>query len=69
MKTDGPILDATTNAVLWLIEKQGYRIVATATQLKAAHDGTGETFIVNGDEPYANACEFAQKIGIEFEDG
>ena len=63
------ILDATTNAVLWLIEKQGDRIVATDSQLKATHNETGETFIVNGDDPYANACELAQKIGIDLEDG
>ena len=53
------ILDATTQSVLWLIEKQCYRIVATATQLRASHNKTGETFIVNGDDPYANACEIA----------
>ena len=63
------ILGATTKSVLWLIEKQGYRIVATVSQIKAAHNQTGETFIVNGDEPYANACELAQKIGIDLEDG
>ena len=33
---DAMILDATTKAVLWLIEKQGYRIVVIATQIKAA---------------------------------
>lgn len=63
------ILDATTKSVLWLLERQGYRIVATATRLKATHNETGETFIVNGDDPYANACELAQKIGIDLEDG
>ena len=30
---------------------------------------TGETFIVNGDDPYANASELARQIGIELEDG
>ena len=62
-------LDATTKSVLWLIEKQGYRIVATATQLKATHNETGETFIVNGDDAYANACEPARQVGLELGDG
>ena len=62
-------LDATTKSALWLIEKQGYRIITTATQVKAAHNETGETFIVNGDDPYANACELAQQVGIDLEDG
>ena len=38
---------------------------ALDTQLKAAHNETGVTFIVNGDDPY----ELAKNIGIDLDDG
>ena len=65
----GVIGDIPEQSMVKSFEKQGYRVVATASQLKATRNGTGETFIVNGDDPYANACELAQKIGIDLEDG
>ncbi len=66
--------DQTTEAVLQLIEANGYAVrmehAAAAVALVAKHRETGKTFVVRADEGnvYQAARELADAVGVDLAD-
>ena len=49
------IIVPTTQAIIDLIQANGYAVTFTTTTATAIDSQTGERYIVRGQEPYANA--------------
>ena len=67
-------MDATTKAIIETIIKTGYSVMNGVDRngnsvVEAAHETTGERFVVRADSLYAAIVELAQQVGLELEDG
>lgn len=51
------------------VDARRQRTMRTPSSFQGDRNKTGEAFIVNGDDPYANPYEPGRKIGIELGDG
>jgi len=57
-----------TESVLWLIRRNGYAVTVLPDRLIAT-GCDGETYVVTGADDYEMACELANKLGLELDDG
>lgn len=68
-----PTPGTVTDAVLWLIRENGYDVSIQAQDagfgLVATEQKTGQQIAVKHENLHSGACELAEKVGIEFEDG
>lgn len=69
-----PRMDSVTRAVLGSVRRMGYVVcidaaAATRIAVSARNIRTGESFVVRGDDFYFAACELAERVGIELDDG
>ncbi len=62
-------MDGTTAAILNQIAALGYVVTLQAGKIKAIDARNGQTHIVICEDEYRAACELAQAVGIQLDDG
>jgi len=62
------VADPVVPSVVGLIEQSGYAVTTSSDRIIAT--GTeGETHVVTGSDSLAMACELAEQLGVELDDG